>query len=141
MIVKWFKKGAEFEQEGLKLREDILSSTMNALTSELTRLEVCRALVKAGYPREKVKETFATLSEMESLGFVTPVRLAGLANEAISLILGLNLYVADSLILASAIVTSSTLLTEDKHLLKAEVRKMMNARKLKVLRLEGVYRD
>ncbi len=94
------KKGEEFEQEGLKLREDILSSTLDALTSELTRLEVCRALVKAGYPREKVEETFAALSEMESLGFVTPVPLATLANEAMNLIIALNLYAADSLVLA-----------------------------------------
>lgn len=134
-MVKWFKKGEEFEEEALGFRGEVLSSTIVTFSSELLPLEVCRALVKVGYPSEKVEEAYATLDEMAELGFLEFTSTAVLMKMAKDLIVRLNLHVADALSLATAIVKSSDLLTEDRHLLRKEVKKMMERRKLKVIRL------
>ncbi|MEM2122147.1 MAG: PIN domain-containing protein [Candidatus Bathyarchaeia archaeon] len=139
IVAKWFKKGEEFEEEALRLRRDVLSSRVNASASELLPLEVCRALVKAGYPPEKAHEAYATLSEMGELGFLELVPTAMLRDAANDAMVELSLYVADALTLASAIMNSSDLLTEDRHLLKREVKQFMEKRGLKVIRLKGIY--
>jgi len=73
IVVKWFKKGEEFEEEALRLRRLVLSSNVSVSTSELISLEVCRALAKVGYSREKVGEAYATLGEMSELGFLSSI--------------------------------------------------------------------
>ena len=141
VVVKWFKRGETAEREGLKLRDEILSSSVSVLTTELLQLEVCRALVKAGYPSGKVEEAYAALDEMHNLGFMTSVPIAKLADQAKDLIVRLNLYVADSIVLAASILNSSDLLTEDRHLLKEEVKKLMKGKGLQVVRLQELYRE
>jgi len=140
VLVKWFKKGEAFEEEALKLRRDVLSSKVAVMMSELTFLEVCRALVKVGYPPEKVEEAYATLREMSELGFLKPVPVSTLIDKAKDLILEVNLYVADALTLAAALTTSSDLLTEDRHLTKPEVKENMRKEGLKVVSLKEMYR-
>ena len=61
VIVKWFKKGEEFEKEALKLRDDVLSGVIGLIMSEWVYLEVIRALVKAGFQEAKVVEAYSTL--------------------------------------------------------------------------------
>ena len=139
VLVKWFKKGEDFENEALKLRQDILSSKVKVLVSELTILEVCRALIKVGYPVEKVKEAYATLSDMEDLDFLRSAPTVKLRSEAKDLMVELNLYVADALHLAVATVNFSNLLTEDRHLLKREVKEFMRKKELKIIRLKEMY--
>ncbi len=141
VVVKWFKKGEEFEEEALRLRRDVLSSTVSVSASELVPLEVCRALVKVGYPTGKVAEAYATLSEMGEFGFLKSVPTVVLRDEAKQLIVELNLCVADALSLATAVVNSSDLVTEDRHLLKGEVQEVMARKGLKVLRLNEAYRE
>ena len=51
IVVKWFKKGEELEQEALSLRDKILGSKIYTITSEWLLLEVVRALIKVNYPR------------------------------------------------------------------------------------------
>lgn len=140
VIVKWFKKGEESEAEALRLRQEILSTTTMALTSELVPLEVCRALTKVGYERKKVDEVYKALNEMYDLGFLETIPTVSLKDEAKDLIVCLSLYVADAISLASAIESSSNLLTEDKHLLKQGVQKRMEKRGLKVTNLKDFYR-
>ena len=140
VLVKWFKKEEAFEEEALKLRRDVLSSKVAVMVSELTFLEVCRALVKVGYPPEKVEEAYATLREMSELGFLKPVPVSTLIDKAKDLILEVNLYVADALTLAAALTTSSDLLTEDRHLTKPEVKENMRKEGLKVVSLKEMYR-
>jgi predicted nucleic acid-binding protein len=140
VVVKWFKKGEEFEEEALRLRREVLSSRVTVWVSELVPLEVCRALVKGGYPSGKVREAYATLNEMGELGFLKAVSTAALRDEAEELIVELKLFVADALSLAAAVVNSSDLLTEDKHLLRTDVRETMERKGLKLLRLEEAYR-
>ncbi|HID17990.1 TPA: PIN domain-containing protein [Candidatus Bathyarchaeota archaeon] len=139
VIVKWFKKGEPFEEEALKLRQDVLLAKVNAFTSELIGLEVCRALVKVGYSSDKIKEVYATLNEMDELGFLRSVSTAVLKNKALNLLVKLNLYVADALNLAVAIFNSSDLLTEDKHLLRSRVKEFMKKKGLNVVRLREAY--
>lgn len=139
VLVKWFKKGEEFEDEALKLRQGSLSSTVSATVSELLPLEVCRALVKAGYPRQKVDESYATVSEMIKFGFLKVAPLTAVRDEAKGLIFGLNLYVADAISLATALVNSADLLTEDRHLLKQKVKELVKGRGLRILRLRDIY--
>ena len=135
VVVKWFKKGEEFEEEALRLRKDVLESKMRFLVSELLPLEVYRALLKVEYPLEKVDECYSTLKEMVEFGFLVPVSTSTLCDEAVGLMKRLNLYVSDALILAAAIRSSSGVYTEDRHLLKGEVVEVMGEKGLAVHRL------
>ena len=139
VVVKWFKEGEEYEGEALRLRHDVLSPTSSTSASELMPLEVCRALIKVGYPSEKVEEAYATLAEMVEDGFLKLIPTTGLIEETKELIVELNLYVADALSLAAATASSSDLLTEDRHLLKKEVKETMERKGLKLLRLKDAY--
>jgi len=139
VVVKWFKKGEPFEEEALRLRRDVLSSSVSFSASELMPLEVCRALVKVGYSHEKVREAYATLREMIELGFLKSISTAASRDRAKDLIVELNLYVADALNLASAVLSSSNLLTEDRHLLKKKVERFMEKNGLKNIRLKEAY--
>ncbi|MFQ5711886.1 MAG: type II toxin-antitoxin system VapC family toxin [Candidatus Geothermarchaeales archaeon] len=140
IVVKWFKKGEEFEDEALKLRGEILSSTTSALACELMPLEVCRALVRVGYTSQKVEEAYAALSEMSNLDFLKMVAVTALKDRAKELIIALNLYVADAASLATALDNAADLLTEDKHLLKQELEEFMEKEGLKIIRLNELYR-
>jgi predicted nucleic acid-binding protein len=139
VIVKWFKKGEEFEEEALRLRDDVLSTIINLTICELTPLEVCRALIKAGYSPEKVNEAYRILIEMIELGFLKIILIEKIRDLAKDLIIMLNLYVIDALILATAITNSLNLLTEDTHLLKREVKEFMKKRELKIINLKDFY--
>lgn len=138
-MVKWFKKGEQFEKEALQLRGDVLSSAIDALVPELMHLEVCRALVKVRYPYDKVEEAYVTLTEMTEPGFLRSVSTTVLKEKAKDLIMRQNLYVADALSLATAIVNYSNYLTEDKHLLKQKVNDIMKEQGLKIIRLSELY--
>ena len=139
IVVKWFKKGEDFESEALRLRDDVLSSTVVALASELIHLEVCRALVKVGYPYGKVDEAYSTLNEITDLGFMRSVSTATVKDKAKDFVRNFNLYVSDALSLATAVVSSSDLLTEDRHLLKEEIKNMMRKNGLRVVGLKEEY--
>ncbi|MEM3045014.1 MAG: type II toxin-antitoxin system VapC family toxin [Candidatus Bathyarchaeia archaeon] len=139
IVAKWFRSGEEFEEEALRLRREVLSSKVSASASELLPLEVCRALVKVGYPSGKIREAYATLSEMSELGFLELVPTAMLRDVAKDAMVELNLYVADALTLAAAIINSSDLLTEDRHLLKQEVKRFMGKKGLTVIPLKEIY--
>ncbi|MEM3608296.1 MAG: hypothetical protein QW238_05485 [Candidatus Bathyarchaeia archaeon] len=138
IVAKWFRSGEEFEEEALRLRREVLSSKVSASASELLPLEVCRALVKVGYPSGKIREAYATLIEMGELGFLELVPTAMLRDVAKDAMVELNLYVA-ALTLAAAIINSSDLLTEDRHLLKQEVKRFMGKKGLTVIPLKEIY--
>jgi len=58
VLVKWFKKGEEFDEEATRLREEVLNGLITLTVSEWTLLEVARALMKVNFPREKVYESY-----------------------------------------------------------------------------------
>ncbi|RLG40542.1 MAG: hypothetical protein DRO05_06065 [Thermoproteota archaeon] len=51
----------------------------------------------------------------------------------------LNLYASDAVNLSSALMSSTDILSEDKHLLRRPVRDFMRKAGLKVLRLTDIY--
>jgi predicted nucleic acid-binding protein len=52
VLVKWFKKGEEFDEEATRLREEVLNGSITLTVSEWTLLEVARALMKVDFPRK-----------------------------------------------------------------------------------------
>ncbi len=78
---------------------------------------------------------------MEDLDFLRSVPIVKLRSEAKDLMVKLNLYVADALHLAVAAVNFSNLLTEDRHLLKREVKEFMRKKELKIIRLKEMYQQ
>jgi len=139
VVVKWFKKGEEFELEALKLREEVLSSAVNVYACELMHLEVCRGLLKAGYPEQKIDEAYKALREMSDFGFIKLVPVTTLKDKAKELLVKLNLYVANAISLAVAFTHNLDLVTEDKHLMKREVKDSLEKEGLKTIRLEELY--
>jgi len=141
IIVKWFKRGEEFEEEALRLRDDTLSGAVRLIISEWVYLEVVRALVKVGLPDEKIKEAYETLREMSELGFIEAIPISRLLDEAKKLEIRLRLYASDAVNLASALLNSIDILTEDRHLLRGSVRSFMEERGLKILQLKELYKN
>ncbi len=140
VIVKWFKSGESKERLALRLRSEVLSGETVVLSSELMPLEVCRALVKVGYPKDKVAEAYSTLEEMDRLGYIELVPVSSIRHSAADLLAALGLYMADAIGLATAISNSVALLTEDRHLRKKSVMAFAKRAGLRVLNLEGMYR-
>ncbi|MEM2841651.1 MAG: type II toxin-antitoxin system VapC family toxin [Candidatus Bathyarchaeia archaeon] len=139
VIVKWFKKGEEHEGEALRLRDEALSSKTCPIICEWVYLEVVRALVKAGYPKGKIVEAYKILREMAELGFIKTVPVQDLLERAKELEIELNLYASDAVNLATAIINSENILTEDKHLLQDDVRSYAEKLGLKIIRLKETY--
>lgn len=139
VVVKWFKAGEEHEREALKLLDETLSSRVTPVTSEWTYLEVVRALVKANYSEAKIVQAYSLLREMESLGFIEVAPLSSILDKAKDLEISLKLYASDAVSLAVAVLYSEDLLTEDRHLLKEEVRNYMGSLGLKVVTLREFF--
>ncbi|MEM1658991.1 MAG: type II toxin-antitoxin system VapC family toxin [Candidatus Jordarchaeales archaeon] len=139
VVVKWFKAGEEHEREALKLRDETLSSRVTPVISEWTYLEVVRALVKARYNEAKIVQAYSLLREMESLGFIEVAPLSKLLDKAKDLEISLNLYASDAVNLAVAVLYSEDMLTEDRHLLKDEVKNYMRSLGLKVVTLREFF--
>ena len=118
VVVKWFKEGEENEEEALMLRDRILASSLKVVCSELLPLEVCRGLIKAGFPEDKVVEALRVLEEMAGSGFLRLVPLSQVVKGVGRLMIDLNLYVIDAVTLAVSFDEHLDLVTEDRHLLK-----------------------
>jgi len=80
-----------------------------------------RALVKVGYPHDKIKEVYSTLRELTSLGFIEAVPVGAALDKAVEIEAALSLYASDSVYLATAIIRGAKLVTEDRHLLRDDV--------------------
>jgi len=136
VIVKWFKKGEEFERQALNLRDEILGSKVYAVTSEWFFLEVVRAMVKAAYPRGKIDAAFSTLKEIVSLGFIEAIPVGKVIEKAEEVEVALSLFAADAVYLATAIISRATLITEDRHLLTRDVASYAQREGVRIISLE-----
>ena len=135
VVVKWFRKGEEFEREALSLRDEILGSRVRAVTSEWLLLEVVRGLVKAKYPREKIEEAYSVLKEMTSIGFIEAMPVGEALDKAKDVEVDLSLYASDAIHLATAIINRATLISEDRHLLSKSVTSYARRQGIKIVRL------
>jgi len=136
VAVKWFKAGERLEEEARTIWDMVLGSEMRALTSEWLMLEVVRAIVKAGFPAGKVDETYMVLREMDRLGFLEVMPVGEVLDVAKDSVAGLGLYASDSVYLAASIVRGVNLVTDDRHLLRAEVREYARERGVEVRSLK-----
>lgn len=139
VIVKWFRKGETFEDEALKLRNDVLYGRITLVISEWALLEVARGLRKAGYPKERVNESFNLLRELEELDLLDIVPVSRYLELAKDLIAELTLYASDAIHLSLALKESLNLLSEDKHLLREDVREYSEKHGVRILSLKEVY--
>lgn len=135
MVVKWFKEREEWEREALELREMILSSKIQAACSELLPLEVCRGLVRAGFPGEKVRGASSILNDMADSGFIEASPVSGILKDSEEIVIDLHLYAIDAVTLATSFALQLDLVTEDKHLLKESVIKTARKKGVSVLTL------
>lgn len=136
VAVKWFKAGERLEGEAWTLRDMVLGSGVRALTSEWLFLEVVRGMAKAGFPVGKIDEAYMILREMDRLGFMEAVPVGEVVDVAKEAVTGLRLYASDSVYLATSIIRGVSLVTDDRHLLRGEVRKYAHARGVEVFSLD-----
>jgi len=140
VLVKWFKKGEEKEELAMRLKDDVLDERIVLLCNEWVQLEIIRALTKANYSRDKINETRRFLEDIGSLGLIKFVRVSEVKELALEMIYSLNLYTADAVILATAIINNVDLLTEDSHLLKNRIIKYAEKHGVRIFTLDGYYR-
>ena len=140
VIVKWFKKGEEFEEEALKFRDDVFSGSINAVISEWVYLEVVRGLVKIGLQEDMIDRAYDTLKEAAYLGFIEVIPVSNLLDEAKKLEIRLRLYASDAVNLATALKNSINMLSEDRHLHRKSVGDYLVKRGLRVFRLKDLYK-
>ena len=139
VLVKWFKKGEEKEELAIRLKDDVLDEKIILLCNEWVQLEIIRALTKANYSQNKIKETKEFLKDIELLGLIRFVKVSGVKDLALEIIYSLNLYAADAVVLATAIVNNVNLITEDSHLLKKRVMKYAKEHGVEIFTLDSYY--
>ncbi len=139
VLVKWFKKGEEFEREALRLKDDVLAGTVIIVISEWVYLEIVRGLLKANFPKNKIIQAYDLLRDMTKLGFIEAIQISDLLDEAKELEIELNLYASDAVNLAPAIIYSIDMITEDKHLLRKSVKEFARKHGVDILTLKEYY--
>lgn len=139
VLVKWFKKGEEKEELAIRLKDDVLDEKIILLCNEWVQLEIIRALTKANYSQNKIKETKEFLKDIELLGLIRFVKVSEVKDLALEIIYSLNLYAADAVVLATAILNNVNLITEDSHLLKKRVMKYAKEHGVEIFTLDSYY--
>lgn len=116
----------------------ILCRRIIPIVNEYAFLEIIRALKKVGYPDKKIADTKSFLIDLEVLGLIRIVRVHEVRDLAMDIIRKLNLYASDSLVLATALLRKTNLVTEDNHILKKKVTEYAHRRGIKILTLDGI---
>ena len=123
VIVKWFKKDEPYNKEANRIFKRLKDFEADFVGNEWLLLEVTRGLVKAKIKEETVKEAYNILGDLFSLGAIKRIPVTPTLDLAKSIEIELNLYAADSVHLATAIITNSEILwSEDEHLNKKKVK-------------------
>jgi predicted nucleic acid-binding protein len=136
VAVKWFKADEAGREEALALLENARSQKTELVASEWLPLEVVRALVKAGAPKDAIEKCRFVLKEYFSCGIIKKTAVSEVLEHALDLEIELNLHAADAVHLATALSTGSEILwTEDEHLHKAGVRKYCRQRGMEINRV------
>lgn len=139
VLVKWFKKGEEKEELAMRLKDDVIDEKIILLCNEWVQLEIIRALTKANYSQDKIRETKKFLEDIESLGLIRFVKVSEVKGLALELIYSLGLYAADAVGLATAVVNNVDLITEDSHLLKKKVMKYAKEHGVRISTIDSYY--
>jgi predicted nucleic acid-binding protein len=136
VAVKWFKEGEEGREEALALLESARTKVKELVASEWLILEVVRALVKDGVPKDLIEKCCFVVEEFFSCEVMKKVSVSGVVEQAKDLEIELNLHAADAVHLATALSTGcEALWTEDEHLHNAGVKMYCLKRGLEIRRL------
>ncbi|MFH0860761.1 MAG: type II toxin-antitoxin system VapC family toxin [Candidatus Altiarchaeota archaeon] len=139
VVVKWFKKDEPYRKEAEKLYRRIRDLETEFVASEWILLEVTRGLVKANVKREDSEEACDILNDLFSVGAVKRIPVSGVMDSANGIELDLNLYAADAVHLATAIITNSRILwSEDEHLHKKNVTEYARKHGLNIQKLSKI---
>jgi predicted nucleic acid-binding protein len=141
IIVKWFHKGEEFDAESHILVEQIIELEHDFVVNEWALLEIVRAMVKAGYTKQKVNDTFDEIFEMMNIGALRKVPVSDVLHLAKSIELNYSLYAADAVHIATAIHTNASILwTEDHHMQKESLKELFRNHSIEVKSLKRLMK-
>ncbi len=102
-------------------------------------MEVVRAMVKAGYPKQKVNDAFDEIFEMMNIGALRKVPVSDVLHLAKSIELNYSLYAADAVHIATAIHTNASMLwTEDHHMQKESLKELFRNHSIEVKSLKDL---
>ncbi len=137
VVVKWFKSGEYREREALLLKSKVLGMEVTAFIPEILPLEVIRALLKAHYPKDKLRKALKVMKVMEKHSIWNAVPLGRAKWRSAELVVELGLYASDAIVLSTGLEVGGILITEDNHLLGERVVRYAEKRGLDVVDLEG----
>ncbi len=141
IIVKWFHKGEAFDAESHILLEKIIELEHDFVVNEWVLLEVVRALVKAGYTKQKVNDAFDEIFEMMNIGALRKIPVSDVLHLAKSIELNYSLYAADAVHIATAIHTNASILwTEDHHMHKESLKELFRNHLIEARSLKGILK-
>ncbi len=103
VVVKWFHEGEEYREQALDIRNRIIDFDSEFVMSYYGLLEVIRAMVKNGFPKKVIEDSFESLNDLFEIGALKSVDLDEVIFLAKDVEIELNLYASDAVHIASAI--------------------------------------
>ena len=139
VIVKWFKDEENSDKARLIL-EWVRGEKVHLNLSTLVLTETIRGLKKASWSTEDIQTSLQMLNDIITLGKVDLVQVDEIvARNAQRLIIEYNLYSADSIHIASALLTAvDVFITADKHQQKKHVIEEMEKHDISSVLLSGL---
>lgn len=136
ILVKGLDKSEKDHDKAKELFDNILGKEILTTWSAWSYLEIQRALVKKGLQNpDKARHEIEELAELGDVEIIEVNEVV--RNFALRFIKDLTLYAADSVHLATAIVSgSSILISEDKHLNKKKVKEFASKFDIKITQLK-----
>lgn len=146
VAVKWFKEREEkYLKEANKLLDLIVDFEVYVYASEWISLEVVRGLKKAQIKgleisNKKIEGAYRCIEDFFLSDAIIGINVSSVKDLAKTLEIKLGLYAADSVHLATAIITESEyLVTQDRHLLKENVKKFAKKHKVETISLHDYF--
>ncbi|KAF5437605.1 putative nucleic acid-binding protein, contains PIN domain [Candidatus Methanophagaceae archaeon] len=138
-IVKWFKT-EEGSKEALKLRQWTEEGRIKLVISMILLSECTRALKKAKWVDDEIYEVLDTLDTIINLCGVDVIPVDRLVvKSAQNLVVNYNLYSADAIRAATAILTESNyFVSSDEHHFKRDLKAHMEEKSVGVLSLSEI---
>ncbi len=138
-LVKWFK-AEEGRSEAVKLRNWAEEGKIKLVVSAVVLTECARAFKKAGYNNDEIYEILDMLDAFNGLCGVDVVPVDWLIiKSAQSLVVDYNLYSADAIHAATAILTESDFfVSNDEHHFHGHLKSHLDKRNVHLLRLSEV---
>jgi predicted nucleic acid-binding protein len=140
-IVKWFKI-EENRESALKLRSWTEEENIKLVISAILPSECARGLKKAGWENKEIYEALGMLDRIINLCGIELIPVDKLVvKSAQSLVVEQNLYSADAIHAATAILTGSDFfVSSDAHHTKKSLEEYMENKGVKVLKLSEIER-